>query len=101
MNYTDITSQELLSAADQQQPGATPAISAERAQEIRTAIDGAPAIMFVDAVTLRPIQVARMDWKKAKDGVDHMVRILWDHTANDELALNHWLARLSAPKQQP
>ncbi len=57
MNYTDITSQELLTAADQQQPGATPAIGAERAQEIRSAIENAPTIVFVDAATLRPIQV--------------------------------------------
>jgi hypothetical protein len=101
MNYTDIPSQELFAAADQQQPGATAAISAERAQEIRTAIDSASTIVFVDAATLQPIQVARMNWKTAKEGVDHMVRILWDGAANDELELNRWLARLSTPKQQP
>ncbi len=42
-----------------------------------------------------------MNWKTAKEGVDHMVRILWDRTAYDETQFNHWLARLSAPKQQP
>ncbi len=100
MNYTDITSQDLFAAVDEQQPDAPPAISPERAQEIRTAIDSAATIMFVDAITLRPIQVARLNWKTAKDGVDHMVRILWDGAANDELELNRWLARLSTPKQQ-